>query len=65
MRVGVDPEGVTVATVELPAGLAVYQIGRDFVLGRMDDEAGRELVVLYDLSRPESLTRRSAPRCYA
>lgn len=59
-----DPEGVTAAVVELPAGLAVYQIGRDFVLGRTEDEAGRELVVLYDLSRPESLTRRSDPRCH-
>lgn len=60
-----DPAGMTVATVELPAGLAVFQIGRDFVLGRFEDAAGRELVVLYNLSRPESLTRRSDPRCQA
>jgi hypothetical protein len=46
-----DTEGRFLGTVVVPADLRVAQIGRDFVLGVSQDEAGVEYVRLHRLSR--------------
>lgn len=46
-----DAEGRFLGTVAVPAGLRVAQIGRDFVLGVSQDEAGVEFVRLHELAR--------------
>lgn len=46
------PTGALVAEVSLPAGLEVFEIGRDYVLGRMVDvDAGTPEVHVYRLTR--------------
>ncbi|HUH14165.1 MAG TPA: hypothetical protein VMK65_13705 [Longimicrobiales bacterium] len=45
------PDGRALGTVRTPAGLTVYQIGEDFVLGRTRDELEIERVVLHRLER--------------
>lgn len=47
-----DPTGAVVARVNLPEEMVVWQVGRDFVLGRIRDELDVERVVLLDLERP-------------
>jgi hypothetical protein len=46
-----DPEGRLLGTVETPPGLAVHQIGADFLLASWEDDLGVEHVRLYDLLR--------------
>lgn len=46
-----DPDGRRLGVVELPAGLEVYEIGPDYVLGKMLDELDVERVVLLPLDR--------------
>lgn len=46
-----EPGGRWLGTVEIPAGLTVFQIGADFVLGRHLDDFGVERVRLHALSR--------------
>ena len=46
-----DPEGRWLGTVSVPAGLDVYEVGRDYLLGRRKDDLGVEHVELYRLSR--------------
>jgi hypothetical protein len=46
-----DPNGRWLGHVSVPPRLDVYQIGRDFVLGRQRDELGVERVVVYPLAR--------------
>jgi hypothetical protein len=45
------PFGSVLGVVETPAGLAVRQIGRDYVLGTWHDDLDVEHVRLYDLQR--------------
>jgi hypothetical protein len=46
-----DSEGRLLGTVETPSGLAVHQIGVDFLLASWEDDLGVEYVRLYDLTR--------------
>lgn len=46
-----DPDGRWLGTLELPAGLEVHQIGRDWMLGVWSDEFEVEHVRLYQVSR--------------
>lgn len=41
------PDGSLVAVAHVPAGFDVFQLGRDFVLGRTEDDLGVQRVVLY------------------
>lgn len=57
-----DPDGRHTATVALPRTLEVFEIGRDYVLGKFLDEIeAQPLVRLYRLRR-ESEARTAAPR---
>ncbi|HEX2188702.1 MAG TPA: hypothetical protein VHG51_07365 [Longimicrobiaceae bacterium] len=47
-----DPEGRWLGTVETPAGLEVYAIGGDWILGKAKDDLDVEHVRLYRLERP-------------
>ncbi len=44
-------DGRHLGTIELPAGLEVYQIGPDFVLGKVRDELGVDYVQLYGIEK--------------
>lgn len=44
-----DPDGVWLGTVETPAGLQIYEIGGNYLLGRWTDELGVEYVKRYRL----------------
>jgi hypothetical protein len=46
-----DSSGVWMGTIAMPEGLLVWQIGRDFVLGKLTDDLGVERVVVYELFR--------------
>ncbi len=46
-----DAEGRLLGTVETPPGLAVHQIGADFLLASWQDDLGVEHVRLYNLTR--------------
>jgi hypothetical protein len=46
-----DPQGRWVSTVQTPAGVEVYQIGPDWILGRALDDLDVEYVRLYRLRR--------------
>ena len=48
-----DPEGRVQGLVETPAGLNVFEIGEDYVLGSAEDELGVEYVQVWALSRGE------------
>lgn len=43
--------GEVVATLELPVALTVFEVGRDYVLGRAEDADGEQAVVLYRFVR--------------
>ncbi|HEX6041017.1 hypothetical protein [Longimicrobium sp.] len=47
-----DPEGRWLGTVETPAGLAVHQIGPDWILGVQKDALEVEHVRMYPLVKP-------------
>ncbi len=47
-----DPDGRWLGDIETPARLRIFQIGRDFLLGRNRDDLGVERIRLYDLVRP-------------
>ncbi len=47
-----DPEGRMTGSVALPPGLAIFEIGADYLLGRWADELGVEYLRLYALTRP-------------
>ena len=44
-----DPEGVWLGRVTLPAGLEVYEIGSDYILGRSLDEMDVERIEVFQL----------------
>ena len=46
-----DPEGRVLGFVETPAGLRVYEIGEDYILGRSTDDLGVEYAQVWPLSR--------------
>ena len=46
-----DPEGRVQGLVETPAGLNIFEIGADYILGLAEDELGVEYVQLWTLSR--------------
>ena len=46
-----DPEGRVQGLVETPAGLEVFEIGEDYVLGSAEDELGVEYVRVWGLDR--------------
>jgi len=53
-----DSDGRWLGTVEGPPGFHVYEIGAHYVLGRHSDEMDVERVRLYDLEKPDRVTRR-------
>ena len=59
-----DPEGVVMGFVETPPGLVIYEIGEDYILGKMEDELRVEYVRLWGLDRKStpSLPSRSWTR---
>ena len=46
-----DPEGRVLGFVETPAGLRIFEIGADYILGRATDDLGVEYVQVWSLSR--------------
>ena len=46
-----DPEGRVLGFVETAEGLEVYEIGEDYLLGRVTDELGVEYVQVWPLER--------------
>lgn len=46
-----DPEGHVLGFMETPAGLRIFQIGADYILGYATDELGVEYVQMWSLSR--------------
>lgn len=46
-----DPDGRIQGLIETPSALEVFEIGEDYVLGRVRDELGVEYVQLWPLSR--------------
>jgi hypothetical protein len=49
-----DKEGHLLGDLEVPAGLTIYDIGNDYVLGRTRAELDVERVALYRLVKPAS-----------
>jgi hypothetical protein len=47
-----DPRGVWLGCVRIPAGLEVFEIGNDYILGREVDDAEVEYVRVYELVKP-------------
>lgn len=45
------PTGEAVATLEIPAALTVFEVGRDYVLGRTEDADGEQEVRVYRFTR--------------
>ncbi len=48
-----DPEGHALGFVETPEGLEVYEIGEDYILGRVRDELDIESIQLWALERSD------------
>ena len=46
-----DPEGRVLGFVETPQGLDIYEIGEDYLLGRVENELGVESVQVWRLDR--------------
>ena len=46
-----DPDGIVQGFIETPAGLVIYEIGEDYILGKAFDELGVEYVQLWPLDR--------------
>ncbi len=46
-----NPEGHVLGFVETPAGLSIYEIGADYILGKVISELGVESVQLWPLAR--------------
>lgn len=47
----VGADGTWLGTVEVPVGVTVFEIGRDYVLGRHTDTLGVQRLVVYNLSK--------------
>ncbi len=48
-----DPDGHVLGFVETPEGLEIYEIGADYILGRVGDELGVQSIQLWSLERSE------------
>ncbi len=48
-----DPTGRVLGLVELPPDLTIFEIGEDYVLGRVSDDLGIEYVQLWPLDRSD------------
>ena len=48
-----DPDGHVLGFVETPEGLEIYEIGADYILGRVGDELGVQSIQLWSLERTE------------
>ncbi len=46
-----DPDGIVLGFVETPPGLVIYEIGADYILGKVRDELRVEYVQLWPLDR--------------
>ena len=46
-----DPQGTVLGFVETPEGLNIFEIGEDYILGRVEDELGVESIQLWPLER--------------
>ena len=46
-----DPDGIVQGFIETPAGLVIYEIGEDYILGKVFDELRVEYVQLWPLER--------------
>ena len=46
-----DPEGRVLGFVETPAGLRIYEIGGDYILGLVTDDLGVEYIQVWSLQR--------------
>ena len=46
-----DPEGLVQGFVATPPGLVIYEIGEDYILGKVEDDLGVEYVQLWGLER--------------
>ena len=46
-----DPEGHALGMVETPEGLEIYEIGEDYLLGKVEGELGVDYIQLWALSR--------------
>jgi hypothetical protein len=49
-----DPEGRWVGSLTLPERLGIYEIGRDYLLGRTTDQLGVQYLAMHELTRPSS-----------
>ena len=49
-----DPEGRVQGLVEIPPDLTIFEIGEDYILGRVSDDLGIERVQLWSLDRSGS-----------
>ena len=49
-----DAEGRVQGLVEMPAGLVIYEIGEDYILGKLRDELDIEYVQVWPLERSGS-----------
>ena len=61
-----DPEGVAMGFVETPPGLIIYEIGEDYILGKVEDELRVEHpdALYLDLEDPADAARLANPRRY-
>ena len=48
-----DPDGEVLGFVETPEGLLIYEIGEDYILGRVRDEMDVEFIQVWPLERVE------------
>ena len=46
-----DPDGIVQGFIETPPGLVIYEIGEDYILGKVFDELRVEYVQLWPLDR--------------
>jgi len=46
-----DSLGITIGDVTLPFPLTIFEIGNDYILGRRENEAGEQRVVVYRIGR--------------
>ena len=46
-----DPDGLVLGLVETPPELVIYEIGEDYILGKVSDELGVEYVQVWGLDR--------------
>jgi hypothetical protein len=60
-----DPTAKLLGRVEMPVALDVTEIGRDYVLGRWQDEIGEEFVRVYQLHRQRDPNIRPPLQCTA